>query len=170
MSYHAISFMTTRRPLSHHTLLRVAVGLLLLMVLSQAPPALADGSLGVLYVANFVANELQAFEIQANGELWLQQDSVGTGKGPRDIVVSPDGDFAYVSNLNSHEITSYEIDRLGNLTSDRPRERSSRLRIRPGSRTWRFTHGSQVLSTTVFHRGVLACMCPAKLLAFDLCD
>ena len=52
MRYHVSSFMTTHRPLRPPVLLTVAVGFLLLRLLSQVTPALAGGSHEGIYVVN----------------------------------------------------------------------------------------------------------------------
>jgi DNA-binding beta-propeller fold protein YncE len=94
-----------------HGLLCVAVSLLLL---SPAAPALAVGPTGALYVANYNSGRASVFRIEANGQL-SPLGSVQAGRGPISITVHPSGQFAYVTNNQSLDITQYRIDATGML-------------------------------------------------------
>jgi 6-phosphogluconolactonase (cycloisomerase 2 family) len=111
MYRHTIALRRAHRLLCCHALLSLAVSILLL---SPSAPAFAVEPSSVLYVASFTANKVSAYTIEANGQLSLL-GSANAGTGPFSITVHPSGQFAYVTNIHSLDITVYEIDETGML-------------------------------------------------------
>jgi 6-phosphogluconolactonase len=63
------------------------------------------------------ANNITCFKIDGNGRLEFVQRISTNGKGPRNFVIDPSGNFLLVGHQDSNEIVLFSIDRLtGKLT------------------------------------------------------
>jgi 6-phosphogluconolactonase (cycloisomerase 2 family) len=88
-----------------------------------SPRAVSVSSNGqFLYVANSVSNNVTAFTIGAGGVLTLvpptgpNPNPVSVGTTPNGITVSPNGQFLYVANSGSNNVTAFTIGAGGVLT------------------------------------------------------
>lgn len=63
-----------------------------------------------LYVANYGANTVSAFAIDAATGALTALGAVGTGSNPNSITLDPAGKFAYVANRSSNTVSAYRID------------------------------------------------------------
>ena len=64
------------------------------------------------------ANNITCFSVQENGQLeWVEQVDTG-GKGPRDFTITPDGNYLFVANQQSGNITLFKRNKnTGKLTA-----------------------------------------------------
>jgi len=70
-----------------------------------------------LYVSNRGLNSIAIFEINpGNGEIKFRKNVPSGGEFPRNFLLEPQGQFAFVANRNSDNVVLFEIDQSGNLT------------------------------------------------------
>lgn len=58
------------------------------------------------------ANDITCFKVNANGTLTKQQSYSTNGDSPRNFAISPDGNFIFVGNQNSNNITVFKRNKM----------------------------------------------------------
>jgi 6-phosphogluconolactonase len=96
---------------------------------NPAPVEAAPGTLAIapntkhVYVGNSGTDKVTAFNIEASGALTLIPQTAGTtnpvavnGADPAAIAITPNGQFLYVANSGSNDITAFSIGATGLLS------------------------------------------------------
>jgi 6-phosphogluconolactonase (cycloisomerase 2 family) len=106
------------------------------------------------YVANFGANTLSEFIVDANNGQLRPNGTIATGNAPETVAVDPTGRFLYTANASSgpEKISAYTIDaKTGKLTSiagvTSGGESTWSIAIEP---TGRFAYTSEIGGTNLF--------------------
>ncbi len=88
-----------------------------------------------VYVANYSSNSVSAYSIDpatgalasidADGATAGTQTSMATRSGPISIAITPDGQYAYVANAASNNISAYSIDATSGALTAIPADNSN---------------------------------------------
>jgi 6-phosphogluconolactonase (cycloisomerase 2 family) len=73
-----------------------------------------------VYVTGYTSDELQIFDVGADGTLTARPGPLAPGDGPEAIAFAPDGRFLFVTNLDSDTIRPYSVAPDGSLTAAEP--------------------------------------------------
>jgi 6-phosphogluconolactonase (cycloisomerase 2 family) len=69
----------------------------------------------VYFAVNSSLDQLDRYGIQGDGSLSFVDTTFVPGQNPQFLTVHPEGSLAYLTNLDSDEVTAYTIDAAGNL-------------------------------------------------------